>query len=146
VAHPASDELIREVLTATRVIAVVGASPRPERDSHDVMAFLQAHGYRCIPVNPVARESEIRGEKVYASLAEVPEPIDLVDVFRRSEDAGAVVDDAIEVGARAVWMQLGVQDDAAAKRAEAAGLAVVMDRCPKIEMPRLGISGPRSRD
>jgi predicted CoA-binding protein len=110
------------------------------------MAFLQAHGYRCIPVNPVARESEIRGEKVYASLAEVPEPIDLVDVFRRSEDAGAVVDDAIEVGARAVWMQLGVQDDAAAKRAEAAGLAVVMDRCPKIEMPRLGISGPQSRD
>lgn len=144
--HPPPDELIREILNRTRVIAVVGASPRPERDSHEVMAFLQERGYRCIPVNPVAREPEILGEKVYASLADVPESIDLVDVFRRSEDAGTVVDEAVAVGARAVWMQLGVRDDAAAERGEAAGVAVVMDRCPKIEMPRLGISGPRSRD
>lgn len=137
------DEQIRVVLEAARVIAVVGASPRPDRDSHEVMSFLQSRGYRCIPVNPVARESEILGEKVYASLAEVPEAIDLVDVFRRSEDAGAVLDEAVACGARAVWMQLGVRDDAAAERGHAAGLEVIMDRCPKIEMPRLGISGPR---
>lgn len=139
-----SDEKIREVLGATRVIAVVGASPNRERDSHEVMAFLQSRGYRTIPVNPASREPEILGEKVFASLADVPDRIDLVDVFRRSEQAGAVVDEAIAVGACAVWLQLGVVDEAAAARAEAAGLQAVMDRCPKIEMPRLGISGPRS--
>lgn len=136
------DALIRSVLESSRVIAVVGASPRPERDSHDVMGFLQSRGYRCVPVNPASARSEILGEKVYASLAEVPERIDLVDVFRRSEAAGTVVDEAIAVGAKAVWMQLGVRDDAAAERAERAGLRVIMDRCPKIELPRLGI-GPR---
>jgi predicted CoA-binding protein len=140
---PDSDAQIRRVLEEARVIAVVGASPKPERDSHGVMAFLQSQGYRCIPVNPASREPEILGEKVYPSLADVPEPIDLVDVFRRSEQAGAVIDEAIAMGAGAVWLQLGVRDEAAAARAEQAGLGVVMDRCPKIEMPRLGISGPR---
>ncbi len=139
------DRLIRDVLESARVIAVVGASPNPERASHDVMSFLQSRGYHCIPVNPASREPEILGEKVYPSLAEVPGPIDLVDVFRRSGEAGAVLDAAIAVGARAVWMQLDVRDDEAAARGERAGLQVIMDRCPKIEMPRLGISGPRSR-
>ena len=140
---PDADVQIRRVLENARVIAVVGASPNPERDSHGVMAFLQSHGYRCIPVNPASREAEILGEKVYASLAEIRESVDMVDVFRRSELAGTVVDEAIAAGAGAVWLQLGVRDEAAAARAEQAGLGVVMDRCPKIEMPRLGISGPR---
>ena len=137
------DALIREILEGARVVAVVGASPRPERDSHEVMAFLQARGYCCIPVNPASSSAEILGENVYATLADVPVPVDLVDVFRRSEHAGAVVDEAIATGAKAVWMQLGVRDDDAAARAETAGLRVVMDRCPKIEIPRLGITGPR---
>ncbi len=140
---PDADALIRRVLEDARVIAVVGASPNPQRDSHGVMGFLQSRGYRCIPVNPASRELAILGEKVYASLAEIPERIDLVDVFRRSEQAGAVVDEAIAAGAGAVWLQLGVRDEQAAARAEQAGLGVVMDRCPRIEMPRLGISGPR---
>lgn len=139
----ASDERIREVLERTRVIAVVGASPRVDRDSHRVMGFLQRCGYRCIPVNPACSEAEILGEKVYARLLDIRERVDLVDVFRRSEYAGAVVDDAIAIGARTVWMQLGVRDEEAAGRGHEAGLQVVMDKCPMIEMPRLGISGPR---
>jgi predicted CoA-binding protein len=133
------DDLIRSILEESRVVAVVGVSPRPERDSHEVMAFLQSRGYRCIPVNPASREPEILGEKVYRSLADLPERIDLVDVFRRSEHAGEVVDQAIAAGARSVWLQLGVRDDAAAERARAAGIRIVMDRCPKLEIPRLGI-------
>jgi len=134
-----NDDDIRAVLLESRVIAVVGASPRPERDSHDVMRYLQSRGYRTIPVNPAAAGGEILGERVRASLADVEEPIDLVDIFRRSEAAGAAVDDAIAVGAKAVWMQLRVIDEAAAKRAREAGLRVVMDRCPKIEIPRLAL-------
>jgi len=133
------DPKIREVLTQSRTIAVVGASPRPERDSHDVMAYLQARGHRVIPVNPSCAGREILGERVYATLQEIPEAVDLVDVFRRSEHAGEAVDGAIEVGAKAVWLQLGVVDREAAARAEAAGLKVVMDRCPMIEIPRLGL-------
>ncbi|HEX3414368.1 MAG TPA: CoA-binding protein, partial [Stellaceae bacterium] len=115
------------------------ASPRRERPSHGVMAYLQRRGYRAIPVNPNAAGATINGETVYARLADVPEPIDMVDVFRRTEMAGGAVDEAIVVGAKVVWMQLGVRDDAAAARAEAHGLKVVMNRCPAIEIPRLGL-------
>jgi len=133
----ASDDEIRKILTATKTIALVGASPKPERDSHEVMAFLQSRGYRVIPVNPVCAGETILGERVRATLADIDEPIDLVDVFRNSEAAGAVADEAIEAHAKAVWMQLGVVNEPAAERARKAGLAVVMDRCPKIEIPRL---------
>jgi predicted CoA-binding protein len=133
------DDYLRGILESVRSIAVVGASPRRERPSHRVMAYLQRRGYRTIPVNPNAAGGTINGERCYASLAEVPEPIDMVDVFRRKEAAGGVVDEAIAIGAKVVWMQLGVRDDAAAVRAEARGLRVVMNRCPAIEIPRLGL-------
>jgi predicted CoA-binding protein len=135
-----SDAYLRDILTSARTIAVVGASPRPQRPSHGVMRFLQRHGYRAIPVNPFAAGTEILGERVYAGLAEIGEPIDMVDIFRRSDAAGTVVDEAIAVGAKTVWMQLDVRDDAAAARADAKGIKVVMDRCPAIEIPRLGIA------
>jgi predicted CoA-binding protein len=138
-----SDEYLRGILESVRTIAVVGASPRRERPSHRVMAYLQRRGYRAIPVNPNAAGGTINATRVYASLAEVPEPIDMVDVFRRTEAAGGVVDQAITIGAGVVWMQLGVRDDAAAARAEAHGIKVVMNRCPAIEIPRLGLP-PRS--
>jgi uncharacterized protein len=137
-----SDEYLRAILTSAQTIAVVGASPRSHRPSHGVMRYLQRHGYRAIPVNPFAAGQTINGERVYASLAEVPERIDMVDVFRRSDTAGGVVDEAIALGARVVWMQLGVCDKAAAARAEAKGLRIVMDRCPAIEIPRLGLGPP----
>ena len=134
-----ADPYLRDILTSVRTIAVVGASPRRERPSHGVMAYLQRRGYRTIPVNPNAVGATINGETCYARLADVPEPIDMVDAFRRSEMAGGVVDQAIAVGAKVVWMQLGVRDDDAAARAEAHGLEVVMNRCPAIEIPRLGL-------
>ncbi len=134
-----SDAYLREILTGVRTIAVVGASPRRGRPSHGVMAFLQRHGYRTIPVNPNAAGSKINGETCYARLADVPEPVDMADIFRRSEAAGAAVDEAIAAGGKVIWMQLGVRDDAAADRAEARGLKVVMNRCPAIEIPRLGL-------
>jgi uncharacterized protein len=133
------DAYLRDILTEVRTIAIVGASPRPGRPSHGVTRFLQRHGYRTIPVNPFAVGDEILGERVYATLADIGEAIDMVDIFRRSEAAGAVVDEAIAIGAKVVWMQLDVRDDAAALRAETKGLTVVMDRCPAIEIPRLGI-------
>ena len=132
-----SDDYLRGILTGVRTIAVVGASERPSRPSHYVMAFLQSKGYRVIPVNPRAGVPEIHGEKVYPSLAEIPVAIDMVDIFRRSEETPAVVDAAIAKGAKVVWMQLGVRNDDAAAKAEQAGLKVVMNRCPKIEYPRL---------
>ena len=134
-----SDAYLRDILKSVRTIAVVGASPRRERPSNGVMAYLRRRGYRTIPVNPNAARGTINGETVYANLADVPEPIDMVDVFRRTEMAGVVVDEAIVVGAKIVWMQLGVRDDDAAARAEAHGLKVVMNRCPAIEIPRLGL-------
>ena len=133
------DPYLRDILTNVRTIAVVGASPRRERPSHGVMAYLQRRGYRVIPVNPKAAGGTINGETVYAMLADAPEPIDMIDVFRRTEMAGGVVDEAIAAGAKVVWMQLGVRDDTAAARAEAHGLKVVMNRCPAIEIPRLGL-------
>ena len=133
------DPYLRDILTNVRTIAVVGASPRRERPSHGVMAYLQRRGYRTIPVNPNAAGITINGERVYTRLADISEPIDMVDIFRRTEFAGGVVDEAIAAGAKVVWMQLGVRDDDAAARAEAHGLEVVMNRCPAIEIPRLGL-------
>ena len=133
------DEDIAELLAGARTIAMVGASDSPDRPSYRVMKFLQDQGYRVIPVNPKITGEHIHGEYVWRELAQIGEPIDIVDIFRRSDFAGENVDQAIEVGAKAVWMQLGVIDLAAAKRAEAAGLKVVMDRCPKIEIVRLGV-------
>jgi predicted CoA-binding protein len=121
-------------MLAMRTWAVVGASPEPHRDSNRIAGMLESRGYRVFRVNP-------NWDAAYGSLADVPEPVEVVDIFRRADQAGAHVDEAIEIGARAVWMQLGVIDPAAAERARAAGLEVVMDRCPAIEMPRLGIAG-----
>ena len=120
-------ETIKRILDELRTIAVVGLSSKSTRPSHGVAAYMQRYGYRVIPVNP--NEREVLSEKAYASLAEVPEGIDLVDVFRRSEEAGAAVDEAIAIGAKAVWLQEGVIDHVAARRAVDAGLMVVMDRC-----------------
>lgn len=132
------DAELRKILTSVKTIALVGWSPKPDRPSHRVAAFLKARGYRVIPVNPGQAGQVALGETVVASLAEAG-PVDMVDIFRRSEEAGAVVDAAIAAGTKVVWMQLGVVDEAAAGRARAAGLRVVMDRCPAIEMPRLGL-------
>ena len=133
------DEDIAELLTNARTIAMVGASDRPERASYGVMKFLQDRGYRVIPVNPQITGEHVHGELVWRELAQIGVPIDIVDIFRRPDAAGDAVDQAIFVGAKAVWMQLGVINEEAAARGEAAGLKVVMDRCPKIEIPRLGI-------
>ncbi|MBK5265266.1 MAG: CoA-binding protein [Alphaproteobacteria bacterium] len=133
------DEDIAQLLRDTRTIAMIGASDNPERASYRVMAFLQQQGYRVIPVNPQIAGEHIHGEFVWASLDQIGVPIDLVDIFRNSAVAGDTVDAAIKAGAKAVWMQLDVINEAAAARAEAAGLKVVMNRCPKIEIPRLGI-------
>ena len=133
------DEDIAELLTNARTIAMVGASDRPDRASYGVMRFLQGQGYRVIPVNPQITGEHVHGEFVWRELAQIGEPIDIVDIFRRPAAAGDVVDEAIKVGAKAVWLQLGVINEEAAARAEAAGLKVVMDRCPKIEIPRLGL-------
>jgi uncharacterized protein len=135
-----ADDDIRNLLGNAHLIALVGASDKPQRDSYRVMEFLQSHQYRVIPVNPGLAGELILGESVRASLGDINEPIDIVDVFRNSEAAGDVVDEAIAAGAGAIWMQLGVINQDAAARAEAAGLDVVMDRCPKIEIARLGIS------
>ena len=131
-----TDAQVAGILTQTRRIALVGASNRPERPSHGVMRFLLAKGWAVTPVNPGLAGRTLLGQAVVASLAEAG-PLDMVDVFRASDQAGAVVDEAIRLGAHSVWLQLGVIDPAAADRARAAGLAVVMDRCPAIEAPRL---------
>ena len=133
------DEDIADLLQTARTIALVGASDRPDRASFGVMKFLQDQGYRVFPVNPRITGEHVHGEFVWRELSQIGEPIDIVDIFMKSENAGPIVDDAIAVGAKAVGMQLGVVAEAAAARAEAAGLKVVMDHCPKIEIARLGI-------
>ena len=135
------DELLRRVFAETTTAAVVGASSNPARASNYVMAFLQTRGWRAIPVNPNEVGRMINGERVYASLADIPFPVQFIDIFRNSAATGGVVDEAIALKTRLdirfVWMQLGLRDDAAARRGEAAGLIVIMNRCPKIEIPRL---------
>ena len=134
-----ADDDLRDLLEGARTIAMVGASDRPNRPSYGVMAMLQRHGYRVIPVNPQITGEHVHGEFVFRDLSQLGDPIDIVDIFRNSAAAGEAVDQAIAAGAKAVWMQLGVVNHDAAARAEAAGLKVVMDRCPAIEIPRLGI-------
>lgn len=134
------DEDLADLLQNARTIAMVGASDNPSRASFGVMKFLQDQGYRVIPVNPRITGEHVHGEYVWRELAQIGEPIDIVDIFVNSENAGAVVDQAIATGAKAVWMQLGVIDEEAARRAEEAGLKVVMDHCPKIEFARLRLS------
>ena len=140
-----SDAKIRSILSNVKTIAIVGASANQARPSHYVMKFMQDRGYRVIPVNPGIAGQEVLGETVYAGLRDIPEPIDMIQVFRQSSAAPAIVEDAIAIKARVVWMQLDVRHDQAAAAAEAAGLEVVMDRCPKIELERLdGSSAARA--
>ena len=144
-----SDAYIRQILDDAKVIALVGASSNAVRPSYFVLKYMLAKGYRVIPVNPGQAGKTILGQRVYGALPEIPSKVDMVDVFRNSEAAGPITDEAIAMGAKIVWMQLGVRNDAAAARAEAAGLRVVMNRCPKIEFGRLsgeiGWAGVNSR-
>ncbi|MBI1171931.1 CoA-binding protein [bacterium] len=138
----AEDDLIATILTRTKIIALVGWSPNPARPSHGVASYLARRGYRVIPVNPgQAGQISPWGETVRARLSDIAEPVDMVDIFRASEAVGPVVAEAIShlSGPRTIWMQLGVVNEAAAEAARAAGLDVVMNRCPAIEIPRLGL-------
>jgi|UniRef100_A0A7V6A4J0 predicted CoA-binding protein len=130
----AGSEEIKAILRDYRVVAVVGLSPKPERASHQVARYLKDHGYRIVPVNP--GQKEILGEKCYRSLADIPFAVDVVDIFRNVEAIPAIVDEAIAIGAKVVWMQLGLVEPASARKAKEAGLKVVMDRCMKIEHDR----------
>jgi len=132
-----TDTQLRSVLTGVKTIALVGASDRPDRPANHVMAFLLSKGYTVYPVNPVLAGKTIHGCAVFPSLDAVPETVDMVDIFRNSVAAGGVADEAVKHGAKVVWMQLGVRNDESAERAEAAGLTVIMNRCPAIEYPRL---------
>ncbi len=135
-----TDAKIRSILTEVKTIAMVGWSPKPDRPSHRVAAYLAAQGYRVIPVNPGAAGQIALGETVRASLAEIEGPVDMVDIFRRSEDVPPVVEEALKLpGLKAIWMQLGITNAQAAAEAEARGVQVVQDRCPAIEIPRLGL-------
>ncbi len=133
-----TDAKLRRILASVRTIAMVGASTNWNRPSYFVMKYLQNKGYRVIPVNPAAAGQDLQGERVYASLRDIPDTVDMVDVFRPSDSVPPIIDDAIAIGAKVVWMQLGIRNDEAAARAEAAGIEVVMNRCPKIEFGRLG--------
>ncbi|MFT3808630.1 MAG: CoA-binding protein [Micropepsaceae bacterium] len=136
------DAEIAALLNGAKTIALLGASANPARDSHEVMAFLQRKGHRVIPVNPGLAGKELLGEKVYGHLDEIREKIDLVDVFRASAYVAGIVGECIAAKVPAIWTQLGVVDDLAGARAKDAGMVVVMNKCPKIEYPRLGIKGP----
>ncbi|HLG88046.1 MAG TPA: CoA-binding protein [Alphaproteobacteria bacterium] len=131
------DDDLRALLARTRVIAVVGASPRPDRPSHSVMAYLQRAGYRVIPVNPGVAGGSILGERVYGALGEIPEAVDLVDVFRRAEDTPPIARDSVKIGAKSLWLQLGIVNDEAARIAIDGGLDIVMDRCTAVDVSRL---------
>lgn len=133
------DETIRRILEEVQTIAVVGASDKPDRPAHGVMAFLQAHGYRCVPVNPRLAGSSLLGEPVYATLTDIPERIDMVDIFMNAKRVEPIVAQALDTDAKVVWMQLGVVNATAARLAADAGLTVIMDRCPVIEIRRLGL-------
>ncbi len=133
------DEDLHRILTTVKTIALVGFSANPARPSHEVARFLQRKGFRVIPVNPGLAGQTQLGETVYTTLADIPEPIDMVDLFRSSEFVDGAMDEAIAVKAKVVWTQLGVMDEAAAAKGRAAGLDVVMNKCPAIEMPRLGL-------
>ena len=130
---------VQRILETTKTIAVVGLSDKPDRDSYQIASYLQQQGYRIIPVNP--RIKEVLGEKAYPRLRDVPDPVDVVDIFRRSEDVPPIVEDAIAIGAKVVWMQSGIVNEEAAARAEAAGLAVIMDACMRSAHRTLRASG-----
>ena len=135
--NPSDDEL-RALLEGSRTIAMVGASSKPDRPSHGVMKILMHAGFHVIPVTP--REESVLGERAYASLEAIPEPVDIVDVFRRAEDTPAIADEAVKIGAKALWLQLGISNEETAERAKKAGLIVVMDKCIGRTTQRLGIS------
>ncbi len=137
-----TDDFLKEILCSVKSIALVGASKNPHRPSHKVMKFLIGQGYDLYPVNPGLAGSGLMGRKVYAGLSDIPADIDMVDIFRAPDTVGPIVDDAIKKGVGVIWMQLGVINEEAAEKAGQAGLKVVMDHCPAIEIPRLGLTKP----
>ncbi len=140
-----SDKDIAALLQETRTIAVIGASPKESRPSNEVMRYLLTQGYEVFPINPGHAGETIHGQLVYASLADLPAPPDMVDIFRRSESVPEVVDEALAAlpGLKTIWMQIGVMHEQAAEKARAAGKTVVQNRCPKVEFPRIGATGPK---